>query len=644
MNNLFLSYKVYKSSLIVFATIFLCVIALPSFAQLTPEQRIQDSVIGWWDNNKFDNALKPTTDPLQKKRVDITNLITDWVKKSYTPVGGLGTVTRINNSTSFGVKFLVWNVSHDKEWTDAKGRFKPIPEENTPFGLWCNLIPACYKVPFLNYDGANYFVWPTDGYRSTVENKADLDLKKFPALSKFYTRSNESQIVILAPGNKMPFVEVTIGEYLNGALANIDKELQKKKDDILDANRGSDESTVKRRESFYAYQDEEFERFRKGIRKWLELYKDRLNEPALVNHLQPTIYDFHGDTDPFRKSISDPVHPVYKIPKDVIEKCKTDKPQWIAAYCYYENEERGNQLYEMYRSFTEHINYEYIYNYFFDPEKVKGKPYTPSNETQLKERLEEYRKKNAVSNTPTAAVSSTNSGSIFSDDFSSSKEGGDPANWFFKRYGKHAVVTTIKNQPGKWLQLGYGTPVHPSLLKKPLPQNFRLAFDMVTEGDFESRTGGAISLSLNTSAPTADGTEITGGNACRINMDIIAGNERDYTNNNYMGALKVTINANPDVNKQNYSEGISYTYPLVEFTNKKTTVHVAVTVKNNVVTVFINDKPVAESTSFKLAYGGKCINCGVPSGTKFNSIFWNNTTNDADHVKVYMSNVKITKE
>lgn len=644
MNLLFLSYKIYITKLFVIATALLFTFALPAFAQLTHEQRIQDSVIGWWDNNKFDNALKPTTDPLQKKRVDITTLFTDWVKKSYTPVGGLGTVTRINNSTSFGVKFLVWNVSHDKEWTDTKGRFKPIAEENTPFGLWCNLIPACYKVPFLNYDGANYFVWPTDGYGSTAENKADLDLKKFNNISKFYTRNNESQIVILAPGNKMPFVEVTIGEYLNGALANIDKELQKKKNDILDANRGTDASTVKRREDFYAYQDAAFDRTRKGIRKWLDLYKNRLNEPALVNHLQPTINDFYGDIDPFRKSISDPVHPVYKIPKDVIEKCKTDKPQWIAAYCYYENKERGNQLYEMYRSFTEHINYEYIYNYFFEPEKVKGKPYTAANEAQLKARLEEYHTKNVVSINPTISVSTTNSGAFFSDDFSSSKEGGDPANWFFKRYGKHAVITTIKTQPGKWLQLGYGTAVHPSLLKKPLPQNFTVSFDMATDGDFESRTGGAIRLSLNTSAPTADGTEITGGNACRINMDIIAGNERDYTNNNYMGALNITINANPDENKQNYSEGISYAYPLVEFTNKKTTVHVAVTIKNNAVTVFINDKPVAVSTAFKLAYGGKCINCGVPSGTKFNSIFWNNTTNDADHVKVYMSNVKITKE
>jgi hypothetical protein len=165
---------------------------------------------------------------------------------------------------------------------------------------------------------------------------------------------------------------------------------------------------------------------------------------------------------------------------------------------------------------------------------------------------------------------------------------------------------------------------------------------MITDGDFESRTGGAISLSLNTSSPAADGSEINGN--CNISMDIISGNENDYNNNNYRGLLRVKINAIPEVNKENYAEGISYEYPLREFTNKKTIIHVAVSVKNNVVTAFINDKPVAVSTAFKLTYGGKCIRCGVPAGTKFKSIFWNNTTNDAEHIKVYMSNIKITKE
>ena len=45
------------------------------------------------------------------------------------------------------------------------------------------------------------------------------------------------------------------------------------------------------------------------------------------------------------------------------------------------------------------------------------------------------------------------------------QRGGDPANWYYRKAGKHALITTIKNQPGKWLQLGYNTPVNPSLLK-----------------------------------------------------------------------------------------------------------------------------------------------------------------------------------
>ena len=62
-------------------------------AQLTPEQRIQDSVIGWWSNNKYDH-LKPPTDATGKKKEAIVNKMVEWMKKSYTPVGGLGTISR----------------------------------------------------------------------------------------------------------------------------------------------------------------------------------------------------------------------------------------------------------------------------------------------------------------------------------------------------------------------------------------------------------------------------------------------------------------------------------------------------------------------------------------------------------------------
>jgi hypothetical protein len=87
-----------------------------------------------------------------------------------------------------------------------------------------------------------------------------------------------------------------------------------------------------------------------------------------------------------------------------------------------------------------------------------------------------------------------------------------------------------------------------------------------------------------------------------------------------------------------------YEYDLREFTNTKSKIHVAVSVKNNLITVLINNKRVAVSTDFKTAYGGKCSTCGLQPGTKFNTVFWNNTINDADNMNVYISNVKIAKE
>jgi len=177
-----------------------------------------------------------------------------------------------------------------------------------------------------------------------------------------------------------------------------------------------------------------------------------------------------------------------------------------------------------------------------------------------------------------------------------------------------------------------------------LSENFTLEYDMVTDGEFFSGTGGAASLILNTRPSNTDGTENTYNNGTRVTINIVSGNEANHNDNNYRGNIKIDINSTPSVNNQNFSEGIFYTYPLREFTDKKTKVHVAVKVKGAVLTVLINNKQVAVSKDFKMLYGGSCISCGLPAGTRFNGVFWKNTTNDAENVKVYISNVKISKE
>lgn len=627
----------------IFLLFVLQLLLAKSFGQLSPEQRIQDSVIGWGNINYFDNKIKPATDPIQKKRIEIDNTIVEWMKKSYTPVGGLGTFTRQNFTIIYGVYFMVWNVTFSKEYLDEKGHFKPVAEENTPFGISVNNIPASYSVKFLNGTGDYYFTWPPDGYFDWEKNK-DADPKIHPNVYKHITRINELHTVFLAPNNKLPFVAITKGEYLNKSEEALGKELKNKKEEI-----DNHFSNTKSREDAYQYQLKQFERYRNAIQKWKEKYRDQLNEPAVLHNMQPTIItDFFGDMDPFAISAIEKnrkqYFPLYKVPADVMEKCKTAQPQWVAVWVRYKTKEDGNQLYEMYTAVTQNLNYEYIYNYFFDPEKVKGITYHPANEEQLNARLNSYRKR-----TTDATVASNTAKTnlppnvIFLDEFAGSSEGGEPANWFFRRYGKHTVIAIPKNGTGKWLQLG-AEPVSPTLLKKPLPQDFTLEYDLATDAEFSSSTGGAAGLILNTRSVNKDGSENIYEKGTRVNIDIQSGNDAELNSPNYRGNIKIDINSSPSVNKQNSSEGISFNYPLREFTNKNTTIHVTVKFKDDKLTLFINNKQVASSTDFKLTYGGSCISCGLPEGTRFNAVFWNNTTSDTENARVYISNIKITKD
>jgi hypothetical protein len=597
------------------------------FAQLTGEQRIQDSIIGWWSNNYWDREWKSPTDPIGKIKETHVNKMVEWMKKSYTPVGGLGTVTRHMRKSNFGVKFMVWNVSHDKQWTEPNGKFKPIEEENTKFYMMANMIFGSYPVSFINKDGVYLFTWQPDGYGN---DNNDPENKKRPVgihsnVSKYITVRNEMQTVYLAPGNKLPFAPVTKGELLKLA----------------------DAALAEKHAKANEFDKKAIDRIRKNIAQLKEKHKSSLQQAAVIKDMQPSMYAFDG-LDPFEISeilISrKQYYPVYKLTADVLEKMKLPQPQWVTVSLPFKSKEDGNQLYEMYTALTQNINYDYIYNYFFDPEKVKGFAYTPANEAQLNARLDAYRKKNKADNNATTSTTTWPPGAFFFDDFSAGHEGGAPGNWYYRTSSNHPKVTVVKNQPGKWLQLGYNNTVSPSLLKKPLPQNFTLEYDITTDGDFTHRTGGAVRLVLNTRKATEDGREEVSGNGTRIEINIVSGNEADYNNNNYRGEARIKINAMPAVYEQNYSEGIYGTFPLKEFTNKKTTVHVVVKIKNGILTILVNNKEVANSKHFKLMHGGDCKVCGIGSDVKFNTLYFTNITDKQGETRVYISNIKITKE
>ncbi|MGZ8538297.1 MAG: hypothetical protein ACXWV9_08550 [Flavisolibacter sp.] len=621
-----------------------------AFAQLTPEQRIQDSVIGWWKKLTIPLPKPPSNGrTLSIKQQELLANFIKWMQQSYTPVGGIGTYQFKSYSTkepgfapsAYGVDFRVWNVSFKSPWVEANGDFKPISEEYTRYDINANGIPGSYPIPFINTPTQYLFTWPPNGYNIINKPEQENSLSENSNTAKFLTRVNELSTVYLAPDNKLPFIPVSKGELLQLAEEALERQLQREKEYVENKWPGN----LKAQQDAFEFKKINVEKYRVNIRQLREKHKNTLNEHAVLQTMQATMYSFEINPDPFKISENEEkskrYFPVYKIEPDVLKKCKTDHPQWIAVSFPYNTKEDGNQLYEMYRSLTEHFNYQYVQDYFFYPEKVKGISYKPVNQELLYATLDNYRKKgNSKISTPVTALPTN---VLLMDDFTGNADGGKPAGWYYSTFGKHSIVTTVKNKPGKWVQLGYGNPLSSTSMKKPLPENFTLEYEMATD-EFNSRTGGAVMLYLSTYPLNKDGTEDKRGNGTFVNITLTSGNEADYNNNNYRGEVNIEIHTSPAVNIENNSEGTYFKYALREFTNIKSKVHVTLEVNSGELKLLINEKQVATSADFKMTYGKPCISCKFPANSKFNTIHWKNTTNDAENVKVYISNIKITKE
>jgi hypothetical protein len=370
--------------------------AVPLYAQPADSARIQRSIIGWWSNPQYDNLLKPSTDPVYQRRVAIDDQILGWMKQTYEPVGGLGTYRRQNAKLYYGVYFMVWNVSSDPQWLDAKGNFKPIAEENTPFGIQVNAIPGSYPIPYLNEGSKqSYFTWPVDGYGSDATARADQSLADAPASKGFVTRSNERQTVYLAPRNTLPFVPVTIGEYLDLGDSAYAKQLQGRKARIDAQWSGTSDGDRKARASAYESVVQEYAQYKDNIQRTRTKYQSRLNEPAVLRNMQPTfIGDYSNGTDPFEIDAAQrdrhAIFPVYKLTEETLARCQTATPQWVAVWYPYVRAGATNQLLELQRVMREHLNYAYVYDALFEPSKVAGTPYTPLNDAARRQRLASY--------------------------------------------------------------------------------------------------------------------------------------------------------------------------------------------------------------------------------------------------------------
>ena len=187
--------------------------------------------------------------------------------------------------------------------------------------------------------------------------------------------------------------------------------------------------------------------------------------------------------------------PVYKVDPAVAALCKTGGPQWIiVTWTAQLNDPTIKRLHD---AVINNFNFEYVYNYFFAPEKVKGRSYAPLRNPAATE---------PVATTAASASSKARAADpnvFFFDDFSTTPVGKAPIGWksTLDSNGASSVVATIDGLEGRWATTT-GFVLTPGQLKTPLPADFTVTYDLVAAANY---TWGARGMTFSLSNGPASG-------------------------------------------------------------------------------------------------------------------------------------------
>lgn len=636
----------------------ICFVATTALCQPTIQQRIEDSVIGWKTKYNFKDkqykTIKVDGQSFSPYQQAIRDSFICWMQKTYQPIAGWGDIfnkdftTRQNKGPvpqGIGIDAMVYGLMN------KNGKYQMISnEDHNDMAIYTNKLFGINPVLLFNSSEGFFFTMPRQNYSSTFTDNEVIAATKAYGLhegdrfSKYMVYFPSTWVtVVLTPGNQLPIVQLTKGEVLEQCEKGLLREMQTR---VAEAKHMSSNNP-----SYYAreikdWEEKHYPQALKNLSLLKEKYKDRLNEPAVLFAWSgPSFTDFlnASDSNPTTLFVEDwyqqkPGFPVYRYTKEAIEASKKDKPLWVAITWQAQKPNSLVKGYELHRAMQRYFNYDYVYDYFFNPEKVKGKSYTPDNAGEQKSRLQQLQKNNTGGVTKDLPA-----GVFFTEDFSANADGSRPTRWNDSRSRTPAEVTTIKDQQGKWVRLGHMNELT-ATLNKALPENFSLDFDVVTDA-FDARTGGAVKLQLSSYPVNAEGRVVAGSKGSSISWLLEAGNEADYSNNNYRGRSMPVIGSTIPGFEGDYNLPVE----LRVFTNKKSRLHATMVVKNGQAQFFINGKLIAASGNFKKDYCNDCVCKGIPPSTFFRNLSFTNTTQSwrpdgKQDVNVYISNIKITKE
>ena len=590
-------------------------------------ESIADIDIGWMEIRKH------TTPPKGKqlgdriysaKQIDNCEKLVEWMQQSYLPRGCLGNATyyqnyipkfnsnnsRLGNTINMHAQALplmygAQTKVHMFLKKDEKGKFVPQTGHGEFWNIEANLLQhISLPVSFISSTEDYYFLLPDytsnpKGYNT--DDKAESDLlgfannKNIEGYQHFYIPprtivDDGGYVVIMTKDNsELPFEKITIGEFFTQA----EKQLP-----------------------FWQKTDptspENFARAQKNLARLKEKYKNKWNDIAeLQLSAQISFFTFVNATEGYDDMFdnkSQTTFPILKVRKTALELCKKDQPQWLVIRWTVGMTNQAFNLH-LHESVMNNFNFKYAYDYFFDPEKVKGQPYKPLRSPTYKEAV-------LTSEGSEATKKNTTDKNIhFFEDFSTSAIGKKPIDWQSTlALGTTTVVTKRDGLDGNWAIMANYI-IRPTQLKTPLPQNFTLSYDMVVAQNF---TWGATGLTLKLSK------EISRDNAeSYLELKLRPG----FDGRDGEATLETKFPNPPD-----YSNGTKW-YAAPGFSNNKKNNRITVTIKkkDEMLQLFVDKTKIAEYEK------------AIPAAHLFNAMSFT-SYNSGENDKYYISNIKITKD
>ena len=624
-------YKMKKIILIVLVAFSLTSQAQPIYVDRIgfKLESISDIDIGWITIRKHSTTPqgKQLGDRIYSaNQIGYSQKFVEWMQQSYLPKGCLGDATYYQNSIPkfSGTNSELGNAinmhkaalpqlygAQSKIYMflkkDEQGKFVPQNNLSDDWRIEANGLQSISNpVSFISSTEQFYFIMPdysanANGYNA--DDKAASDLRGFInhknllGYKHFYI-PNSSYVVIMTKDKQSPFEKITIGEFFTQA----EKQFpvwQKIQPVSVENFATAKKNLVRLKEKYKSKWNDIAE---------LQLSGTQISLQSFVNANQGD-YDMFDNKDIYGKEGINTTFPILKVKKSTLELCKTDQPQWLVIRW---TMSMPNQPYNvhLHESILNNCNFDYVYNFFFDSEKVKGQSYKPLRSPSYKEAVvvtevsESSKKNNADKNV------------FFFEDFSTTVVGKIPIGWKSNlgSAGRSSVITNLDGLGGNWAVVADYT-LTPGQIKKPLPQNFTLSFELVVAQNF---TWGAKRLHFKLAKETSPGNE-------ESFLDL--GLRPGYDGRDGDASLETKFPSPPG-----YSNGAN-SFIAPGFSNNKKNNRITVTIKKKEETlqVFIDNTKIAEYEK------------AIPAAHLFNALSfysYNLGTND----KYYISNIKIMKD